>query len=81
MNYQKSKLLTIHFFELSSIDKKSSEPIKSCDIHIKYFESLHVVLEKFNTTYNKNITELFNQFGQQIPLTYRIQKTGLHLYY
>jgi len=89
MSYKKN--LILHFYELSSLDIPI-EQRKSLDISVKYFETLQQALNNFNRSYKRNyiesvnqnskyITELFNQYGQKIPLTYHIQKTGLCLYY
>jgi hypothetical protein len=75
MSFKKN--LTLHFYELNSLEEQQ----KSLDIYLKYFDTLEQALEKFNQIHNKNITELFNQYGQKIPLTYRVQKTGLCLYF
>jgi hypothetical protein len=76
----KNTSITLHFFELSSLDKPI-EQRKPLVLSFRYFDTLKEALEKFNNIHNKNVTELFNQFGQKIPLTYHVQKTGLTLYY
>lgn len=72
--------LILYFYELSSLEKPVEER-KAINISFRYFDTLQQAIEKFNDIYKKNITEVFNQFGQKIPLTYRVQKTGLNLYY
>jgi hypothetical protein len=58
------------------------------EIRVKYFEPLTVALDKFNEIYNHPsmkpaiyIIKVYNQYGQDIPLTYKIQKTNLELFY
>lgn len=54
---------------------------RSIEVYIKYFDYLSDVLQKFNEQYNKDIGKIYNQYGQELPLTYRVQKTGLEVYY
>lgn len=58
------------------------------EISVKYFEQLTVALDKFNQIYDHptmnpriNISKVYNQYGQEIPLTYKVQKTNLELFY
>lgn len=58
------------------------------ELNVNYYEQLITILDKFNKIYNHPamnppiyITKVYNQYGQDIPLTYRIQKTNLELFY
>lgn len=68
-----------YFYHLK--DCQNFEEVRPIEIYIKYFEYLSDVLEKFNTFQKMKITKLYNQYGQEIPLTYRIQKTGLTVFF
>jgi hypothetical protein len=64
-----------------NMKEEGSEPIR---VRINYFEPLSSILEKFNNHYNKTgieVAKLYNKFGQEIPLTYRVQKTNLDVYF
>ena len=68
--------MIVYFYDL-----KQGTDQRPLELYIKYFEYLSIVLEKFNETHNKNISKLFNQYGQEIPLVYRVQKTGLETFF
>ena len=68
-------MLTLLFY---SKDKPKQNPVK---ITFKYFYPLSDALEKFNDLHDQNISKLYNQYGQEIPLTYRVQRTNLELFY
>lgn len=50
-------------------------------VYIKYFATLAEALEIFNEQTRLGIEKLYNEYGQVIPLTYNVQKTGLEVYY
>lgn len=72
--------MIVYFYQLDQTDSA-----KSLEVNIKYFESLENTLIKLNQIYSQKlgeeIEEVYNQYGQKIPLTYRVQKTGLKVYY
>lgn len=57
------------------------EDQKPKEIRFKYFNPLEDALEKFNDVHDQNISKVYNRYGQEIPLTYRVQKTNLELFY
>jgi len=62
----------------------NSDNVEAIRIRTNYFEPLNSVLEKFNNHHNKTnspISKLYNKYGQEIPLTYQIQKTNLDVYF
>ena len=59
-------------------DLVNEEPIK---IQIDYFVPLIEVLNKFNSETGYGINRLYNRFGQELPFCYKVQKTGLDVYY
>lgn len=69
--------MIIYFYKLNT-SKDQQRPI---EFYIKYFDYLSNVLENFNNKHNKDLNRLYNQYGQEIPLIYRVQKTGLDVYY
>lgn len=77
-------MLTIFFYHKD----QSTEGQRPKEIRVKYFEPLTTAVDKFNDIYNHpsmkpptHITKVYNQYGQDIPLTYKIQKTNLELFY
>lgn len=68
--------ITIYFKKLGQ--KEDRFPTT---IYIKYFATLAEALESFNEQTRRDISVLYNEFGQVIPLTYNIQKTGLEVYF
>ena len=50
-------------------------------LSVKYFETLQNILEQFNEQMGKSVKKLYNKYGQELPLSYRIQKTGLEVYF
>jgi len=65
--------ITLYFRKIGEDDRKS--------VFVKYFVTLAEALSIFNQQFRMNINILYNEFGQVIPLTYNIQKTGLIVYY
>ena len=49
-------------------------------ISVKYHETLEEIVNIFNEQMGKSIKKVYNQYGQELPLTYRVQKTGLEIY-
>lgn len=85
IKYIKMPMLTINFYDKDlSMDEQRPK-----EVRIKYFEPLTMAVEKFNEIYACNrlkdpapeISKVYNQYGQDLPLTYRIQKTNLDLFY
>jgi len=76
--------MIILFYPLKE-SQKSSPDIVAIRVRINYFETLASVLEKFNQQqYNKlgfRVTKLYNKYGQEIPLTYHVQKNNLDVYW
>jgi len=70
-------MLTLLFYSKD----KPFEDQKPLEIRFKYFNPLEDALEKFNDIHDKNISKIYNRYGQEIPLTYRIQKTNFELFY
>lgn len=50
-------------------------------LYVKYFASLQEIIDLFNQQMGKSVRKLYNQYGQELPLTYKLQKTGLDVYY
>lgn len=72
--------------ETTTDKNETKNETKSLEVNVKYFETLENTLTRFNELYRQtadqdDVEEVFNQYGQKIPLVYRIQKTGLKVYY
>jgi len=77
------KTLILYFYLLESLSNPTDQNKKSQEIYINYFETLESAITKFNEIKKpkSNLTKLYNQYGQEIPLNYNVQKTGLKVYY
>ena len=59
------------------------------EMRFRYFDPLTVAIDKFNDLFVDSeregsapeISKLYNRYGQEIPLNYRVQRTNLELFY
>jgi hypothetical protein len=64
-----------------SLDIIKGRRSKGIQVYAKYYINLTEVLKSFNAKQGLDITKLYNRYGQEIPLSYRVQNTGLEVYY
>lgn len=68
--------LTVYFRKLGKVEDRFPTTV-----YIKYFATLAETLMIFNEQTHRSVEKLYNQYGQLIPLTYNVQKTGLEVYF
>jgi hypothetical protein len=72
--------MNLNFYPIST-RKQENPPPKPYQITVRYFMPLTDALDNFEEKVGWRIDKLYNIYGQEVPLTYKVQKSNIDFYF